>query len=204
MDTNSIIKCIKNNEISKIAKGSVKEVYKMNSKEVIKIPRYTILFSENIKEKKNTYYKRYNCYLSGVNQILNEILIWNKEKSDLLCPITSYYIDKNTAFSISPKIATAGNIIQDEEFDLKFFCDKLNVSYWRLKQKIWHLSGKYDLDKEDLFYNENNFGIDLTSKKIVLIDYGFKKNFDYKDIEALEQENQRLGGIINDFNKWKV
>ena len=201
MDTNSIIKCIKNNEINKIAKGSVKEVYRMNSKEVLKIPRYTILFSENIKEKKNTYHKRYNCYLSGVNQILNEILIWNKEKSDLLCPITSYYIDKNIAFSISLKIATAGNIIQDEEFDLKFFCDKLNVSYWRLKQKIWHLSDKYDLDREDLFYNENNFGIDLASKKIVLIDYGFKKNFDYKDVDALEQENQRLGGIINDFNK---
>ena len=77
----------------------------------------------------------------------------------------------------------------------------MNVSYWRLKQKIWHLSDKYDLDREDLFYNENNFGIDLASKKIVLIDYGFKKNFDYKDVDTLEQENQRLGRIISDFNR---
>ena len=166
--------------------GSVKQVYLLNPKEIIKVPK----FFKN--ENKNM--EQYKIFLSGVNQILTEINIWNnhKEFEDILCPILNYQIYGDYCCSVNKKIIPSNIYINEKDFNLKYFCKKINYNYNNLFYLIEKFADIFNLDLYDLIENETNFGIDIYTHKILLLDYGFKEKFNYNNINSLKDNNKSL------------
>ena len=184
MDFTKMIKC---------GEGSSRIVYNINNN-ILKIPKY-INYNNN---------KEYYIYLLGVNQILTEIDIYNKAKkhfyNNLLCPIKKYGIDNNILYAIYEKIIPAPDLLKKKDFDLEFFCRKLNLNatYNYLFKRIMKLSFQFHLDAYDLLENEDNFGYRQKDKKILLIDYGYKDNFKYNINNLLDNNIQLSKKILGD------
>lgn len=191
--TKNITNSIFMQQLEKYEAGSVKNVflYKGN---ILKLPKHFDIFRlEEQNSGVNELYK-HNKYLSGVNQILTEINIWEEGKfNDILCPILEYGVTPdNILFSLNQKIVPANHYINEKDFDLAYFCRQLSVDYKSLADKIKELSLEYDLDRNDLIENEDNFGVDTETGKILILDYGCRDCLDYSNNKTLFKNNMIL------------
>ena len=159
--------------------GSCKQVYIIKNNQILKVPKSN---------------DSYNTFLRGTNQILTEIDIWNRSKEfkDILCPIINYGNIENLYFSINKKIIPSNIYLNQKNFNLNYFCNKINYDYYSILPKIEKFAQKFNLDLYDLIENEENFGYDIETNKILLLDFGFKYTINYNNNNSLQNNNNSL------------
>ena len=185
-----LIKDLSKKDLS-YGRGSTRQAFLIQNS-ILKLPRYSNKFNLSFKYEVSDIIK-FNVYLRGLNQMLKEIQIYKEGLfNDIIVPIEDYGVLNGQLYTLNKKIAPANICLDDENFNLEYFCKKMGCleDYPHLIKKIEEMAIHYDLDLNDLIDNEDNFGYDYERKSVLLLDYGFNEEVDYGDIAQLLIKNK--------------